>query len=225
MNLASRPFVNERPVLRLTAALWIVAAVCLAVNVSLYWRQLSGSQSTGERLEQVERQFAEERARVGELRSELERIDLAAQNREAEWVNARIAARTFSWSTLFDRVGEALPGAVRLSSLSPKFYRESGNGREALEARASDVELTLRGTARNDQALLDLMDNFFAHPSFLAPDLASEARREGGVIEFSLSVLYRPPPPAEPATAAEPSPPAGEAPAEPPAETVSGAQP
>lgn len=201
MNLASQPFVNERPVRRVTAALWAAGVILLVANGWLYWRHYSGSHSTGERLAEIAARIEEEQSALNALRTELESFDLVELNREARWVNARIAARTFSWSSLFDRVGEVLPGDVRLSSLSPRFYRENRRDRGEDEGGGGDVELSIRGTARKDTALLALMDALFEHPAFFYPDLSNEARRDDGTVDFTLTVVYRPtaPVPAVPA--------------------------
>ena len=53
------------------------------------------------------------------------------------------------------------------------------------------MRLHLTGIAESDEALLELLDNLFAHPAFDSPQLPNEVRRPEGV-SFSLNVLYLP---------------------------------
>ena len=43
LNLARRPFLNSRPVVRVSLILWMLGLLLLLVNVSLFWSYLSSS--------------------------------------------------------------------------------------------------------------------------------------------------------------------------------------
>lgn len=197
-NLARRPFLNLRPVRRVTTLLWVLGVLLTAVSVLFYARHVTGSGAQREQLEELRTRVEAEEARLAELQAELAGLDLEWQNRRATFLNHKIAQRSFSWSDLFDRLGEVLPPEVRLLSLTPRF----GAGGRRLASRDAaglddrEAQLEIRGVARSGEALLALVDGLFEHPSFRDPDLSSELRRpEQGVTEFALTVVYQSPKP------------------------------
>ena len=52
--------------------------------------------------------------------------------------------------------------------------------------------MDLQGTSRSSEAVLELVDALFAHPSFLDPNLTRESFAEGKDDSFTLSVMYLP---------------------------------
>lgn len=194
LNLASRPFVNSRPVRRLTLVLWGVGLILTAANLTFYWRYFSGQQQRRDRLQVVEEQIETERASLDELERALANTDLEWQNRQVEFLNHRIAERMFPWSRLFDRLSGLLPADVRLTRLRPTVG-------EAVDGQRR-VRLELRGEARDGEALLELVDRLFGRPAFRDPNLLSEAWNERRrVLEFSLQVTYLPDATAPPTSA------------------------
>jgi Tfp pilus assembly protein PilN len=207
MNLARRPFVNARPVARLGALLWVAGAILLAINVVSIWSYLAGSAEKRAAIARAEATLAEESRRIAALESELGSMDLERQNEEVDFLNRRIADRTFAWSRLFDDLAEVLPLDVRVNDLSPlgvegERARRSGarRARRAPESVSDGFPLRIGGVARDGEVLLQFVDNLFAHPAFANPDLASEAR-EGTDLRFDVSVTYRPLPAPDPSEA------------------------
>lgn len=191
-NLARRPFVNDRVIGRVAILLWGLAGLLLVGNLIVYRGYLTGTEERREQLAEVEAAIRHERARIVELERELRGLDLERQNRQVGFLNRRIAERTFGWSDLFDRLTEVLPDDVRLQRLSPGF----ADGREDRRARSRDVDgavtLAILGEARRDEALLELLDGLFAHPSFGRPQLHRETRDRSGRLAFTLHVPYLP---------------------------------
>ncbi len=213
LNLAGKPFLNPRPVLRVTLLLWLVGLGVAAFNVRLYFSHYSGSSSDRERETELQSTLEAERGAVQALEDELRGYDVGWQNQQSTYLNAKIAERSFSWSKLFDRLGEAMPAQVRLNSLIPTFNDGKGSKAEIFEGEA---QLGIRGQARSSEVLLEFVDSLFAHPSFRAPNLSSEKLMETGLLDFGLTVIYAASEPVDPeaavadpeATTAEP--PAGE---------------
>ncbi len=202
LNLAAQPFVNTRPVVRLSILLWLVGLLFLAGNVWLYWDFLTGRSDVHARLAEVDRSIASERQRIGALDREIAGFDLEQQNDQAKFLNDRIERRRFSWSRLFDELTAILPKDVRLHSLRPAPAEEGKTtagrrvSRSAQADQAGDrVLLNITAQARKDQAILDFVDALFANPSFENPDLQRQATENGGLISFNLDVIYRHPPP------------------------------
>lgn len=202
LNLAREPYVNTRPVVRLSLLLWLVGAVFLAGNVWLYWDFLAGRGDTHARLAEVDREIASAEERVATLESELAGFDLAEQNVRVEYLNARIERRHFSWSRLFDALATLLPDEVRLSRLSPASPEDPGRGRRSAPAEDDRVILGIAGIARNDESILRMVDALFSDPAFDRPNLLRQTRDDRGLIRFDLETVYAPPtddpPPDEP---------------------------
>ena len=203
LNLARRPFLNTRPVTRVALLLWVLGALLLLGNVTLFWNYLSGSTDKRAELERLEKQVESEQASVQKLENQVAGLDLAKQNEQVEFLNRKIAERTFSWSLLFDRLTETLPDNVRLIQLQPgaiggserpgaRGTRTRTDGRAA--PLASDrVPLIIAGEAKSDEELLRFVDNLFAHSAFDNPNLLEESRTEDNSrIGFTLHVIYLP---------------------------------
>lgn len=187
LNLAARPFVNTSPLKRLAVVLWVTAVALTVLTTSLYWSYFAGSGGEARaELEATVAQIAVLQEELAEIDRDLAAVDLAAMNAEVAFVNERIARRTFGWSRLFEHLGEVLPLNVRFERLSPVVSLAPDGARR--------VVLRIDGMARRDEALLNLIDNFFRHRRFRDPNPRSEVRRDGE-LRFSLEVIYLPPSP------------------------------
>jgi Tfp pilus assembly protein PilN len=193
INLASRPFVNTRPVARVTAALWALgAALALAAGWS-FWGYFTGREGQRAELASIEAAMERERAAIAELSRALGAIPLDNQNERVRFLNERIAERAFSWSLLFDRLAEILPADVRLLALAPRVNFGESERRRAAAAGAPGerVILQVEAVARRPEAILELLDALFASAAFERPNLARE-NRDGGETRFTLTVVYLP---------------------------------
>jgi Tfp pilus assembly protein PilN len=216
LNLARRPFLNSRPVVRVALLLWLLGLGLLLVNL---WQFLGYRGRSADKREQIARSEAEielQRAALARLQKTLDGFDLETQNQKVDFLNKQIAERTFSWSQLLDRIAERLPNDVRLNRLAPltgekaeRQLQRSGGTAARRSTKASDlVPLLITGESRNDEALLSFVDSLFK-PPFTDANLAREEREEDGkTLKFEISVQYRPgpPPPAAAAPGAGPAP-------------------
>ncbi len=202
-NLARQPFLNRRPVLRAAAVLALAAVGLLVLNVWLYWRHFSGREEQRAEIGELRAKASEERAALEEALTALEAFDVDWQQDQITFLNARIAERTFSWSALFDHLAEVLPRTVRIERVTPRLLApESRRRRGDLRSAADEVALEITGAAEKDEALLELVDAFFAHRRFRRPSLRVESR-EGAAeqVGYSMTVVYMPTLPAVPAAA------------------------
>ena len=203
-NLARRPFVNQRPVRRIALLLLAVALVLLLADLWLYVGYARSRRATASELDAIEARIASEQQALAAAESTLDSASVDEQNGLVEFLNQRIAERTFGWSVLFDRLAGLLPDDVRLVSLAPSFFEPEPaaavrpRARAAAAAAAGDtgqppreVRLALQGRARRSEAILELVDALFADPAFANPDLSREAE-QGGEVAFSLTVTYLP---------------------------------
>jgi Tfp pilus assembly protein PilN len=197
INLAARPFVNERPVRRAALLLLVGGLLLAAANGWIYSRYVLQRTASAGELERVEAAIESEERQVARLAAELAAADLTQQNRLVEFLNQRIAERTFGWSVLFDRLEDLLPRDVRLVSLTPR----EAEGSQPRRARPGErggaaggeqrFDLALVGVAREPEAVLELIDALFADAAFHDPDLHQESFRAGEV-QFTLDVGYLP---------------------------------
>ena len=61
LNLSRRPFINTRPVARVSLLLWVLGLLLLLGNISLYWSYLSGSGETRADLDRLEAKIQQQR--------------------------------------------------------------------------------------------------------------------------------------------------------------------
>jgi Tfp pilus assembly protein PilN len=220
LNLARRPFLNSRPVVRVALLLWLLGLALLLVDL---WQFLGYRARSADKRAQIARSEADierQRAYMARLQKTLDGFDLNAQNQKVDFLNKQIAERTFSWSQLLDRIAERLPNDVRLNRLAPltgekaerQLQRTGGaSARRPAGASGDLVPLLITGETRSDEALLSFVDSLFK-PPFTDANLAREEREEDGkTLKFEISVQYRPGPPAAP-PAAPGAPGAGPAP-------------
>ncbi len=200
LNLARRPFGNSRPVVRVSLILWLLGLALLLGNVSLFWSYLSSSADKRAQIAQGDEEIQKVRQNADQLQRRLNGYDLPQQNDQTDFLNTQIDARTFSWSLLLDRLAEVLPNDVRLNRLVPLTAAKSalpgqrGRGVRRSPAREGEVQLTISGEARNDDAPLQFVDNLLRHPAFLYANILRESRGDEGsnVTKFDLTVTYLP---------------------------------
>lgn len=200
LNLARRPFVNSRPVIRAALAFWLLGLVLLLGNVYLFWNYMTGSSDKRAEIDQREAAVTKEQEVVRELEARLANMDLDQQNAQIDFLNRKIDERTFSWSLLFDRLAEVMPKDVRIKRLTPitsaqleERLRAQGT---AARRDVADGQVLLSITAQsksNDDALLQFVNNLFKHPSFDEPNWSRQVRdEEANLVEFELTVAYLP---------------------------------
>jgi Tfp pilus assembly protein PilN len=202
LNLASRPFRNERlpNVLAVTALLAV-----LAVSA---WHLFIARDVLPDRTSSLIQTLTEREAESGRLRAE--EASLRALRPEgsavAEWklVKDLVDQRMFSWSTLFSVLEETLPDGVRLQALDP-------------QVEAGSMSLKMQAYARTHEEAMDLMVRMEERPEFEGVQPASRSTMDDGSILLVCNVKrYLPPPAAPAAPPAPPSPAAAAAPAEEP---------
>ncbi|MEO8502747.1 MAG: PilN domain-containing protein [Acidobacteriota bacterium] len=195
LNLARRPFVNARPVRRVAILLWVLGAGLLVGNAYLFQGYRQSSAGKQAELALVRDRIASEERKIASVDGDLERSRVPQLMQQVQFLNLRIAERTFDWGRLFDRLAEALPWDVRILNLSPVSVvpdetaaRRQG-GLVTLVPR-DRFQLRISGTAQSDEALLKFVDALFKHASFEGPNLHREDRKDG--VSFDLSVTYLP---------------------------------
>jgi Tfp pilus assembly protein PilN len=176
LNLARRPFRNERlPTL-------VLAVSCAALAVATARHVLLARDLLPGRARDVETQVValeREIATLGAESAELLRLEASPDALKEWWAVAGLVdRRAFSWTGLFAALEEALPPGVKLVSISP-------------QTKAGRTELVLTAVGRGTGDALDLFRSLQAHEAFEAVFLNGFTEGREGV-DISCSVRYAP---------------------------------
>ncbi len=197
LNLSHRPFLNSRPVVRVSLLLLLLGLGLLMWNVVQFQRYLSESADKRAQIEKGVREIASQQKVNDDLQGRLAALPLGQMNQRVEFLNEMIAERTFSWSLLLDRLTDTLPKDVRLVRLTPRLSRDEQQrqrNRRRTEDEVRRVPLEISAESRgDDNAHLQLVDNLFAHPAFDDADLTRQEQvEETNLLRFEVTVQYIP---------------------------------
>jgi Tfp pilus assembly protein PilN len=198
LNLARRPFLNSRPVVRASLLLWLLGLALLLGNISLFWNYRQRSADKREQIARGEAEIARQEEAAAKLRLQLDSFNLDEQNQRVDFLNRQIAERTFSWSDLLDRITERLPHDVRLNKLAPltgakanRDTQERSHSTRRSTRTGDQVSIEITGESRNDAQLMAFVQSLFRAP-FADPDFSHEETQEDGTSKFEIAVQYRP---------------------------------
>ena len=173
LNLASRPFRNERLP---TLLVWLLTVLVLGLSVQhvLVIRRLRPGRALGPQVAALEQESRNLRAEGERLRGT--RVDPAAA---AHWLVLKdlVDRRMFSWSGLFSVLEDALPLSIRLVSIAP--HTEKG-----------ELYLTLDAVARSKEDGLDFIRILEEREEFYDVVPTSRGGEEG--TQFHYSMKYKP---------------------------------
>ena len=179
LNLASRPYRDERPFIIVVVVSSLLIAFLTLMNFDAWYRYRNETRETRAKTASLEKQAEQERARTDALNQKLRAVDTKRLAKQTQFANAVIAERAFSWSELLDRLEHVLPDYVRIESISPSFMP---NGM---------VSLSMQCAARDSDGMVKTLnqlnhDNHFTNAFPRNLDHTEQGYR------FSLGVEYRP---------------------------------
>lgn len=162
INLASRPFLELRPLFaRLRLAMVVLALLAAGLAFALHGLTERASVATTQMkvLEDTTHAYQQERAsNEARMRQPQNR---AALDR-AVFLNSLFAHKSFSWTAVMMDLERVLPPGVQVTSIEPVIGKEG------------DVNIRLRVTGDRDRAI-QLVRNLEHSQRFLAPRLAGES--------------------------------------------------
>jgi Tfp pilus assembly protein PilN len=179
LNLASRPYRDYRPVYAVVVVASLLIAFMLLNNIETGYRYARDTRTTRDKIAAIEQQTRAEEQRTALADQRIHSFNVKVLSDQAQFVNARLAERAFSWSELLDRLERVLPDDVRVESVQPSF------------AKNGLVHLTLNAVAKNDAGMVRTLDSFNHDPRFANAFPNSEAKTNVGY-RFNLGVDYRP---------------------------------
>jgi hypothetical protein len=182
-NLASRPFLNTRPVWIVTVVSGLLALILILLDLRLMLisnRVLEDEIAVRDALEE---RHAELISTIeGDVRS-LQRVPWGSLESRVNATNAILREQSFSWLQMLNDIEEAMPYDVRLTRISPSVGSDA-------------VVISFEVIAKNRDAMLAFIDNLLADPRFEDPTLTSETTPEdstAGDYMLRLRVRYLPP--------------------------------
>lgn len=183
-NLATRPFLNTRPVWLVTAVAGALTVILLAFNLRLFLvanRALVDESGTRDAL--LERHLALE-ASVQQDVETLQRVPWRSLTRRVDATNLILREHSFSWLGMLDDIERVMPYDVRLTKIAPGVVDDG-------------AILSLALIAHNRDAMLELLDNLVADPKFSDPTPSNESTPEENAVAayvMNLRVNYHPNP-------------------------------
>jgi hypothetical protein len=181
-NLATRPFLNTRPVWIVAAVAGLLTLILIGFNLRLYLvanRYLDDETAMRDELEHRYSALATEvRTHVNVL----EKVPWRSLEGRVDATNLILHKHSFSWIEMLDDIERVMPYDLRLTKISPSVGPD-------------EVTLSLVAIARNRDAMLDFLDNLIADPRFENPTPSSERTPEETTLStylLSMRVTYRP---------------------------------
>lgn len=181
-NLASRPFLNTRPVWLVTAAAGILTVVFVFLNVSFFvmsGRELAPQLAYVDELEDKRNQLA---SQVRDVTVELDKVPWKSLATRVRATNVVLREWSFSWLGLLDDIERVMPREVRIIRITPSVA-------------ADGVLLSLEAVARSRESTLQFLENLIADASFSEPVPIRERLPEQSDVagyDLTLRVTYHP---------------------------------
>jgi len=161
VNLASRPFVELRPLFaRLRLAMGLLALLAIGLGFALHALNAKASvaQAKMNALTAKTKQYQQERL-TNEAR--MHQPQNMAVLERSQYLNAVFARKSFSWTAVMMDLEKVLPVGVQVTSIEPVISKEG------------DVTIRLRVSGDRERAV-QLVRNLETSQRFLQPRLASE---------------------------------------------------
>jgi type IV pilus assembly protein PilN len=190
VNLASRPFLELRPLFaRLRAAMAILALLAIVLGIGLRFI----SKHVGAREEQMRALQAQTTAIENQRTADENRMRLPENQAVLErsrFLNDVFQAKSFSWTAVMMDLENVLPAGVQVSSIEPVIMPDGG------------VNIRLRVTGDRDREV-DLVRNLERSQRFVSPRLVNESAQApeqgrapapvgSGAVEFDILSGYNP---------------------------------
>ena len=186
LNLASRPFRNNRAIGR--ALVSVGALLLLATVANLYvfftYRSSYAQLQSDRRVEHTRLEALEGKER--RLAREIESRDFAMLYRRGRFAGGVILQQDFSWTRLFNKLEDLMPNEIMMTSIRPNIT-------------ADGIVIRVEGRAKNQPAFLTLQERLLEDPSYTNVFPSSERKINPRMtdINFTLNFDYLPESPSE----------------------------
>lgn len=182
-NLASKPFLNTRPVWVVAGAVWLLALVLSAYSLADFVSVQGQEKDAGAKLQALSQRASLLSQQADALHRELSRVNWKKLKLEVDSVAHAASQRQLRWGQLLSDLETVTPWDVRLLSINP-----------AVDASGT-VTVTLEGVATSREAWLAFLARLVDNPRFANPIPRQEQAPGTGSpmgYGFSLTVNYKP---------------------------------
>jgi len=162
INLASRPFVELRPLfarLRLAMLGLLVLALALGAGLHFMSRTTADESARMDTLVQQTQTYQDQRARNEARMRQPQNLGVLER---AQFLNALFASKSFSWTAVMMDLERVLPAGVQVTSIDPVISKQG------------DVMIRLRVSGDRDRTV-QLIRNLERSQRFVGPRLAGES--------------------------------------------------
>jgi type IV pilus assembly protein PilN len=180
LNLASKPYRDERPFYAAVVLLVLALGFLLINNVQTAVQYFSATRNTRTEIADLQKAIAAEEKKSADAQAQIKKLDLRALNSRVSYVNAEIAERAFSWSALLDQLERVLPNNVKITTLTPTIGKDG------------ETHLLMACVAKDGSGLIRFLNNLLANGHFARPFPQTEAKMQDGSYQFSIAVDYLP---------------------------------
>ncbi len=154
INLATRPFYNERAVRLGLVAVGVIAIAATGFNLTRIAQLSRRDTRMATEAARDQAAAADLRNRAARLRASVDPRLVATASADARQANELIDRRTFSWTELFNRFEMALPDDVRFTAVRPRLDPKRG------------IVVTIIVAAKSVEDVNALIDNLQASGPF-----------------------------------------------------------
>jgi len=191
VNLASRPYVELRPVYNRLRTWIVILALLGAALWYLYRNERVQAEQTQARVDAVENHVRDLELQQQKYQTLMQQPTDAAILRQSSFLNGLFQRKAFSWTATMTDLETVLPSGVQVMSIDP------------IVAPDGHVTIRLRVTGERSRAL-DLIRNLeksrhFASPRLASETLANAAGTQSGIqnvstnaVNFDILADYRP---------------------------------
>lgn len=181
-NLATRPFLNTRPVWLVAAAAGFLALILIGFNLRLYLVANRHLDDETTKRDGLELRYSALATEVKEDVDVLEKVPWRSLKGRVDATNLILREHSFSWLEMLDDIERVMPYDLRLTRIAPTVGSD-------------EVTLSLEAVARNRDAMLEFLDNLIADPRFENATPATEKTPEETELTtyvLSVRVTYHP---------------------------------
>jgi type IV pilus assembly protein PilN len=194
LNLATRPFVELRPLLaRLKLAMLALTLLAIGLIIGLRLLKAKADAATAQ-MDALKSETAQYQNRMLANETRMKQPQNKAVLERAQFLNELFAKKSFSWTAVLMDLETVLPAGVQVTSIDPAISKEG------------EVTIRLRVTGVREKAV-ELVRNLEKSKRFLSPRLSNEslqANQQGstaaaqqlagipGAVQFDILSGYNP---------------------------------
>ena len=162
INLASRPFVELRPLLaRLRLLMAVLALLAAGLGVGVHVLAIQARQA-GAQMDAIKARTSAIQARTAAAQTKMRRPENQGVLERSQFLNTLFASKGFSWTGVMMDLERVLPAGVQVTSIDPTISKEGV------------ISIRLRVTGDRDRSI-QLVRNLERSQHFVSPRLAGES--------------------------------------------------